>query len=62
MYTMESSATDTDPWGNLEVMASIFESKPFIDENSLWLKKYVSNYLFDILLSLKWSSSLKCML
>ena len=62
MYTMESSATNTDPWGTLEVMAYIFESKPFIDENSLWLKKYVSNYLFDILLSLKWSSSLKCML
>ena len=62
MYTMESSATDTDPWETLEVMAYIFESKPFIDENSLWLKKYVSNYLFDILLSLKWSSSLKCML
>lgn len=52
MYTMESSATDTDPWGTLEVMAYIFESKPFIDENSVWLTKYVSNNLFDIPLSL----------
>ena len=52
MYTMESSGPDTDPWANPELIAHISESKPFIDENSVWLTKYVSNNLFDIPLSL----------